>query len=177
MKLILIRHGKTIENEQGILQGGRMQGHLSKLGLEQSKKLALKLKNEKIDYIYSSDLNRTIDTAKEIAEYHKEAPLKSIKDLRERDFGEFTGVKKSDLGYPQDKIIGDILKISKGEKIEEVRTRVKKIFKKIQQDHKEDTILIVGHNSVNKIIISLILNKPLSEISPQNNLKLNTFNI
>ena len=176
MKLILIRHGKTIENEQGIFQGQR-HGTLSKLGIEQSKELALKLKNEKIDFIYSSDLARCVDTTKEITKFHTNTPIKLIKELRERDFGEFTGVKKGDLGIDPKALVGDILDTQEGEQIEQVRARVEKIFKKIQQEHKEDTILIVGHNAINKILLSLILNKPLNKIKPQNNLEVNILNI
>ena len=39
MRLIITRHGKTVENENGIIQG-HMPGILSKLGIEQAKKLA-----------------------------------------------------------------------------------------------------------------------------------------
>ena len=65
MKLIIARHGETEENKKGILQG-HLPGKLTELGIEQSKKLALRLKNEKIDAIYSSDLARASNTAKEI---------------------------------------------------------------------------------------------------------------
>jgi len=44
MKLILTRHGETIENQKGIMQG-HLPGHLSKQGVEQAKKLALRLKH------------------------------------------------------------------------------------------------------------------------------------
>ena len=48
MKLILTRHGETIENKKGILQGQKI-GTLSKKGIKQAKKLALRLKGKKID--------------------------------------------------------------------------------------------------------------------------------
>ena len=48
MKLILVRHGETEANVARIMQGCS-PGVLSKLGKEQAKKLADRLKNEKID--------------------------------------------------------------------------------------------------------------------------------
>ena len=45
MRLIITRHGETEENIKGIHQG-HMPGILSKLGIEQAKKLALRLKND-----------------------------------------------------------------------------------------------------------------------------------
>jgi len=82
MKLILTRHGETIENQKGIMQG-HLPGHLSKQGVEQAKKLALRLKHNEIDAIYSSDLKRAADTAKEIARYHKKIPINFVQELRE----------------------------------------------------------------------------------------------
>ena len=66
MKLIITRHGETEENKAGIIQG-HLPGHLSEAGIEQAKKVAFRLKDEKINFIYSSDLDRAADTAKEIA--------------------------------------------------------------------------------------------------------------
>jgi len=60
MKLFLIRHGHT-----EIING---EAKLSEKGILQSKELAKKLKNLKIDKIYSSDLERTKKTAKEHSE-------------------------------------------------------------------------------------------------------------
>ena len=62
MKLIIVRHGETIENQAKILQG-HLPGTLSNKGIEQAKTIALNLKQEKIAAIYSSDLARAADTA------------------------------------------------------------------------------------------------------------------
>lgn len=177
MRLIIVRHGKTIENEEGIMQGQKIGGTLSELGLKQTKEVALKLKDKKIDKIYSSDLTRCVGTAKEIAKFHERTPLVLAKELKERDFGEFTGKRKKDFGYSADILIGDILETKEGENIEEVIERVKNFFEKIKEKHKNETILIVGHNAINKIIISLISNKSLNEIKSQENTEINIFEI
>jgi broad specificity phosphatase PhoE len=69
MRLILTRHGETEENKLGIVQG-HMQGTLSKEGIHQAEKLAERLRKEKIDAIFSSDLKRAVDTSKIILSYH-----------------------------------------------------------------------------------------------------------
>jgi len=56
-RLIFVRHGETEENKAKIVQGQK-HGKLSEEGLEQAKKVAERLKDEKIDFIYSSDLDR-----------------------------------------------------------------------------------------------------------------------
>lgn len=96
MKLIITRHGETEENRAGILQG-HLPGTLTDKGITQAKKLAQRLKDEKIDHIYSSDLARAADTAELIAEYHPNTPLDMIEELRERDAGELEGTDIADI--------------------------------------------------------------------------------
>jgi broad specificity phosphatase PhoE len=161
MRVILTKHGETIENKKGIIQG-HLQGRLSKLGKEQAKKLAFKLRNEKIDYIYSSDLTRSKDTAKEIVKYHPSTPLILTKKLRERNLGELQGYTKKELGIPKTGEIWD--KIKKGESIEQVYDRANKFIKELLKNHKNQNILLVGHETIDKAIICSMLNKPAKEI-------------
>ena len=64
MKLIIVRHGQTDANITGIIQG-HGESNLTLLGKKQAQKIALRLKEEKIDYAYSSDLRRAKETAEE----------------------------------------------------------------------------------------------------------------
>jgi len=89
MKIFTIRHGETDWNVQG-----RLQGHtdieLNEAGLLQAKNIGLRLANEKIDIIYSSDLMRAVDTAKAIAAHHN-AEIIPSPALREKFFGIYEG--------------------------------------------------------------------------------------
>ncbi|MHB1829989.1 MAG: histidine phosphatase family protein [Candidatus Micrarchaeaceae archaeon] len=87
MRLIVVRHGQTEHNAKKLLQG-HVDGPLNEVGMTQAKELALKLKDEKIDVIFSSDLMRAKHTTKEIAAYHR-APVFYVKDLREQNYGIF----------------------------------------------------------------------------------------
>lgn len=170
MKLILIRHGETIENKNEIIQGQRI-GTLTKLGIEQAKKLANKLRNEKIDYIYSSDLKRAKDTAKEIAKYHPKTPIKFVEELRERKLGSFEGKKISEIDWS--KSYTDV------ETEEQMQKRIKKFLDRVYLNHKNDTILFVGHNGINKALITVILHEPTSRMKEyeQKNATINIFDI
>lgn len=86
MKIILTRHGRTEENDAGILQG-HLPGTLSENGWNQARKVAERLKSETIDYAYSSDLARSANTAKEIMKYHPETPMEFTEELRETFLG------------------------------------------------------------------------------------------
>ena len=93
MKIIIIRHGETEENKKGIVQG-QIPGHLSELGKEQAKKVAKRLSKEKINVIYSSDLDRAKNTAQEIAKFHKKTLFELKQELRERNWGNLQGKRK-----------------------------------------------------------------------------------
>ncbi|MBD3362519.1 hypothetical protein GF362_02260 [Candidatus Dojkabacteria bacterium] len=156
MKYILVRHGETKENKEGIFQG-QNDGTLTRKGLEQTERVASRLKKEKIDAIFSSDLGRTAYMARTIGKYHPEIPIYFNKKLRERDLGSFVGKKKSlvDWMNPPPDI----------ETKEEMRYRLSQIFRKICEADFGQNILFVGHSGTNKLLITLILDKPLSYLA------------
>ena len=87
--LILVRHGETVDNVNHIMQG-QTQGQLTAQGLLQAHRLAESLRSEPIDVFVSSDLKRSVDTCRVVAEGHgKDVVTTPL--LRERDWGSFTG--------------------------------------------------------------------------------------
>lgn len=82
MKLILVRHGRSLANEAKINQeseGKWRDTDLHKRGIQQAKDVSHRLGGEKIDLIYSSPLKRAKQTAEEISKSHK---IKIIFDKR-----------------------------------------------------------------------------------------------
>ena len=153
MRLIVVRHGETIENKNGIHQG-HTDGTLSKLGVEQAKKLALRLKDEKFDVVYSSDLGRTVNTAKEIMKYHPELKLNLDKRLRERHISQIAGKK-----FPEN---FDWENLPEGSEYwEDVQTRLKEFLDEIYSKHKNDEVLLVTHGGIKLVLIAMLKNKPL----------------
>ena len=170
MKLILIRHGETIGNIKKIAEG-HLEGKLSTKGKKQAKKVAIRLKNEKIDYIYSSDLARAKDTLKEIIKYHPNTPIKFDKKLREMDAGDFTGRADKDIDWnnPPKSVETNI----------KAQIRIKKVLDKIYSKHKNQTVLVVGHSFINKALITVILNESADCMKKykQSNTTINIFEI
>ena len=97
MKLILSRHGETLENQQHILQG-QLPGTLSPLGIAQAERLAEMLQEETIDNIVSSDLARSYNTAVTVARKHGLTPHQTPL-LREMDWGIYTGKRLDDVDW------------------------------------------------------------------------------
>jgi len=164
MKLILTRHGVTVENKQKIMQG-HLHGKLTEEGIDQAKKLALRLRDEKIDAIYSSDLARAADTAKEIVKFHPDIPLNFVRDLREQNLKQFAGKHWSHRETDEYK--------NSVESHESMRKRAKKFLDKIYSKYPKSTVLFIAHGAINKAFISLIMNKS-TKYMDEMNVPLNT---
>ncbi len=178
MKLIITRHGETIENKRGILQG-HLHGTLSKKGIDQAKRVAERLKDEKIDAIYSSDLARAADTAKEIGKFHPKIKIKFVKELRERYFGEFQGKTIEEIGWSEVGGKPNVTSVQPkdGESLEEMYLRAKKFLDKIIHKHQKENILFVAHEGIDKAIISVITNQNADNILKMESLKNTSINI
>lgn len=96
MRLYIVRHGETRENLQKILQG-HLPGTLTAQGIEQAHQAARRLtdKGEHYSMIVTSDLKRTLDTSRIIKEMI-DIPIVATGLLRERDWGESTGMPISE---------------------------------------------------------------------------------
>ena len=155
MKLIVIRHGETIENQQGICQG-QLDGTLSPKGLQQVRLTADRLQNEEIDIIFSSDLKRAVDTSKIIHKHHSIKSLIIDERLRERYFGAFQGEK-----FPENK--RGLTLPGGAESNEDLYQRVFDFYEDIISKHIDHTILIVSHGITIRMLITVI-----QKLSPSN---------
>ncbi|MCU6434768.1 histidine phosphatase family protein [Undibacterium sp. Jales W-56] len=96
-EILLIRHGETAWNAVRRLQG-HLDIPLNAEGTRQAKALAWALQNEKLDAIVSSDLQRAVQTAGEIARLQGLSTRIDV-GLRERCFGGFEGLLYSEIPY------------------------------------------------------------------------------
>lgn len=165
-RLYIVRHGESQWNVLKKIQGSS-NIDLSDDGIKQAYMLAKRLKNEKIDEIYSSDLNRAFNTAEIIANGRNLAVKKS-KYLREMDFGDWEGHTSVELeklygdNYRSWKINPQATIIDNGETLNEVQKRALNFVNKIIIDNNGDNILLVSHGTTIKSIILGLLNINLS---------------
>jgi uncharacterized phosphatase len=89
-KLYVVRHGQSEYNRDDLLSG-HANPDLTELGREQAHATRERLKDVSFDVIYSSDLQRAIDTAAIVA--GREVPHENRhRTLRERHFGSIDGL-------------------------------------------------------------------------------------
>ncbi len=94
--VLLIRHGRSIANSQGLL-AGRMPGvSLDERGLKQSTALVEALGKTAIEFLVHSDLERTRETIKPLAHY-LEVPMIEDSRITECDYGDWTGKRLGEL--------------------------------------------------------------------------------
>ena len=158
-RLILIRHGETDYTLQR-----RYCGHenipLNAKGKKQAKYIGDKLKNAKIDRIYSSDLSRSLETAR-IA-FHNRAIFK-IKGLREIDFGQFSGLtfEEASRAYPHvyEAWLSNPAnaKIPKGESLSHFARRVMSCFRRIFLQNIGKSVVLISHGGPIRIILLHLL--------------------
>jgi len=125
--------------------------------------------NEKIDAIFSSDLARAADTAKEVSKFHK-VPLDFVKELREKYLGEWQGRKKKDLGFTSNTSLVTLFP-KDGETSEELFTRANNFITKIFSEHKGKTVAFVAHNGIIKALITAINRKSPEDIKLVENME------
>jgi broad specificity phosphatase PhoE len=164
LKLIVMRHGLTLENIEHIMQG-QTEGTLSEEGIKQAKEAGIILSKQKIDAIFSSDLARTRDTAKEVTKFHNGFPVSFVKEIREMHWGEYQG-KKIENGVN----IWE-LKVKGRETTEDFQKRVGGFIKQLAQDYQGKTVLLVTHSGVCRALINYLEKRGHEEINKTEGLK------
>jgi len=160
-KLYIVRHGETVWNREG-----RIQGHtdvaLSERGLEQARLLAKRLNTVPFDAAYASDLRRAYETAAAVLE-GRDVPIHPTPRLREYHKGRFEGMTEAELRalYPNEYpgyVSKDLDYAPKGgESTREVSARMAAVINEIKESHLGDNVLVVGHGgSLRAAMMSLL---------------------
>lgn len=151
-EILLIRHGETLWNQQGRMQG-QHDSPLTPLGLQQARQLAARLKGVSFTTLYSSDLGRAHQTARCIGDatgHH----IVADPSLRERGFGIFEGLTNTEIKnrYPEEyerfaRREPDFA-MEGGESASRFRDRCVAGLEQIAQRHAGETIAVVSHGLV-----------------------------
>ncbi len=158
-KLLLVRHGQTVDNVNQIMQG-QTQGMLNEYGVRQAEEVAERLAGESIDAFVSSDLRRAYDTCVIIAQPHQ-GEVVTTPLLRERDWGDFTGLYIPDL---KDKVWP-----ANVETMGHMKDRARRFLEWVRSRYPGQVVLAVGHGIINKAIQSVYYDKPMHEVPKMTN--------
>ena len=159
-RFCFVRHGETDWNVQRRLQG-HIDTPLNQTGQAQAEATAKGLNGHVFDAIYSSDLIRTLQTARYAAQL-LDLPIHLRSDLRERHYGAFQGLTYSEAerncpgDYARFKAREAAYEIlDDGESLLQHRQRVQICLENIAAKHAGESVLIVTHGGVLDIVYRL----------------------
>lgn len=163
MRMTLVRHGETIENQNHILQG-QLPGRLSERGMKEAGELAKVLAQEDFSCIYSSDLERCRRTAGIVCEKMENTPILFDSRLRELDFGIYTGLCRRSLDWERAKHAALAQPMPGGESWLDIELRLRRFLKDIQRTSQCGDILIITHRGPMRVIKAIMEESPLSSV-------------
>ena len=166
--LYLIRHGETDWNVEG-----RWQGHadvpLNERGLQQAAHIAQQLSRAGLAAIYSSDLQRALDTARALSAATR-LPVQTDPRLREINQGEWQGL----LAEEVEARYGEILRLRRldpldagppgGETVKQVLDRVIAAIEEIRRKHPLERVAVVSHGFALALVRVHYQDYPLNEV-------------
>lgn len=163
MKLLITRHWETYDNLEWIMTGQK-DVELTKKWKEEAKFLSKKLEKYNIDLIYCSTLKRARET---IAPYLKNKNITVFYTdvLKEMNLWEFNWVLETDERLKIERSKWLYQKVGWGESLYDLFDRANSFLKKIKNEHKNNTILLVWHNAINRNIIGIIKWYTIDEIN------------
>lgn len=154
--LILIRHGNTDWADKK-LAGWLPDVHLTEQGKKQAAELVERLAPLKIDAIYSSPLERALETAQPLAKA-RGLRIHRVAELGEVKYGDWQGQSLKVLSNKKEwKIVQaapSAFQFPNGESFREMQSRAVGAIEKIIADHPKDTIAAFSHGDVIRVIVA-----------------------
>lgn len=157
--VFLVRHGA--HNLLGKRLCGRMPGiDLNSEGLAQARRVATRLGGEAIKAVYSSPLERAMQTAQPIADQHH-LEVRRAGKLNELDLGEWTGAPLDELRPRGDwqwwNSARGQHRPPHGETMLDVQLRVSRWLEITRRSHVEERVVAVSHGDVIKATIAFVI--------------------
>ena len=165
-RLHLVRHGEVAEEYHQVF-GGRIDMELSPLGHRQAKRLAKFLDDRPFDRIYRSPMVRVRQTAEPLLDALGQAAV-VIDDLREVDFGVWTGYKWYEIEEKFGMAAIDWLvhlqngDVPEAEPMDVYESRIKRSLDRIMSEGEGDDVLVFCHGGVIRMLLALLLKEPFS---------------
>lgn len=160
---LLVRHGAHALGG-GIIAGRSPDVHLSDLGRQQAMGLVDRVAHLPIAAIYSSPMDRTLETARPLAN-HLQLEIGVRESLNEIDFGDWTGQTIEDLKtHPLWSAWNEFrsgTRIPGGESMLETQSRIVRELENLCSRHPQECVALFSHGDVIKSAVAYALGVPL----------------
>jgi broad specificity phosphatase PhoE len=162
---ILVRHGETASNVQNTFRG-RTDVTLNETGVAQAQAVAARIKRKwQPVALYASPVIRAMQTAQFIGESCKLTPT-PYPDIIDIDFGQWTGLTFDEVKQHWPEELDNWIAhpgethIPGGESIAEMHLRARQALGELSERHSGQTVILVGHTVINRVLIMETLNIP-----------------
>jgi probable phosphomutase (TIGR03848 family) len=156
MNLLLIRHAANDWVGER-LAGWTPDVHLNEEGRAQAEALAKRLADAPLAALYSSPLERTLETAQPIAQAHG-LTIQIREALGESHYGDWTGKSlkelKDDKLWPVVQVYPAGARFPHGESLREVQTRMVIELDAIRDAHPGQTVAVVSHSDPIRLAVA-----------------------
>jgi broad specificity phosphatase PhoE len=155
--IILLRHGETAWNIEKVFRG-RAEVPLTDNGRKQAELAAGHLKDQGIQATYTSPLERAVETAQPVAQLTGLDPVPE-EAFTGMDFGLWQGRPHQEVKEEYPELFEKFhmrpadMHIPEGETFQEVMDRALEGLERIRQKHPDQTILIVTHRVICKLLV------------------------
>ena len=166
-RIYLIRHGATVWSYGDQRYCGSTDLELSEQGLREAERIADRLANESLATVYATPLVRSRQTAEAVAKRHH-VQVEVVTDLREAAYGDWEGLNYAEVAarYPDldDERMRNPAELAppSGENLNELIGRAVPALMMIAKHHIEEQIAVVGHNTVNRVLLCHFLEVPVA---------------
>lgn len=155
-QIILVRHGET-EYNAGEVFRGRKDVALNEVGRRQAELLGRHFADTHLEAIYSSPLQRALETAAFVANYHRIEVIRSS-GLIDLNYGEWEGLTQDQVKdrypslYETWLVTPHLVVMPGGEALVNVRRRAVVALDDALAEYR-GTILLVSHRVVHKVLV------------------------
>jgi probable phosphomutase (TIGR03848 family) len=169
----LVRHGSCAGLGE-TLWGRTAKVCLNDEGKAQAQRLAERLSGIQLAAVYSSPLERALETAEAIARV-AQLEVKQNRAFNEIDFGDWTGksfaMLEDDERWRRFNTQRSVTSIPGGESFLDVQARVVAELEQLAQQHSQERVVVVSHADVIKSAVGYVAGTPIDlvqriEISP-----------
>ncbi len=154
--LFLVRHALTPVTGSVLI--GRLAGYpLSEKGRGQAAATGQRLANAPLKAVYSSPMERCVETAGAVAVHHK-LKVETVDELAEIDYGTWQGRTLKSLygvkGWSQLRARPADFRFPGGETIREAQTRGMVAVDRLRVRHKDKAVVVCSHCDMIKLIVA-----------------------
>jgi broad specificity phosphatase PhoE len=170
LQLILVRHGEVEETYHKVFGGSKIDMALSPLGHAQGTAVAQWFSSNAIHAVYASPMLRVKQTMAPLLSSKNITPI-ILDDLREVDFGEWTGLRWDEVKELFGVSAFDWLEVLDkgelpgGESAHHLKERVRPCLDRILSESGPGRSVVFCHGGIIRVILSLLLDLPLARMA------------